>query len=607
MSTRLAIINHDLCKPTKCRHECKSACPVNQQGKQCVDIEDMKFATISENLCIGCGLCVRACPFGAIIIINLPKELPDEISFRYGVNSFRLYRLPEPREGKIVGLLGQNGIGKSTVIKILSGYLKPNFDNYEIPLTDQEIVKKFRGKHIQKYLKLLYDKSLSVHVKNQSIDSIQERYEEEGNEETSEQFLEKVVTNIERRNWLIERLDLEKNMKTFVKSLSGGELQRLLCCSVAGREGDVFIFDEPTNYLDVRQRMRMAEVIRSVADRGKYVIVVEHDLSILDFISDFVCIMYGKAGAYGVVSKPHTTASGINTFFRGFIPSENMRFRPVPYQYHLTIEDNNEIETGYIPFPYPEFNIEYPKFKLTTGSGDIMISATAITVLLGKNGTGKTSFLKKIIEQCELRLSLKPQHPNIKKFAKDGVFPTVYLFLQQVIAKQFNDPLFKSDVLEPLEIALLHDKQLNHLSGGELQRVVTVASLGINADVYLIDEPSASLDIEQRVSMTKAIKNFAYHQYKHIFVVEHDMMMAMSLAGEKIGKVIVFEEIERTEEMRTCHATSPLSFEEGINRFLKDTGITFRRDSENLRPRINRIGSGRDREQKKSGVYFASE
>ena len=92
-----------------------------------------KLAYISEELCIGCGICVKKCPFEAISIINLPKSLDKEQTHRYGPNSFKLHRLPMPRPGQVLGLVGTNGIGKSTALKILAGKQKPNLGRYESP------------------------------------------------------------------------------------------------------------------------------------------------------------------------------------------------------------------------------------------------------------------------------------------------------------------------------------------------------------------------------------------------------------------------------------------------------------------------------------------
>jgi ATP-binding cassette subfamily E protein 1 len=122
--TRVAIVKEDKCKPKKCHQECRRNCPVVKLGKQCIEVTpNSKLCFISEELCIGCGICVKKCPFEAISIINLPKSLDTEQTHRYGPNSFKLHRLPMPRPGQVLGLVGTNGIGKSTALKILAGEL----------------------------------------------------------------------------------------------------------------------------------------------------------------------------------------------------------------------------------------------------------------------------------------------------------------------------------------------------------------------------------------------------------------------------------------------------------------------------------------------------
>jgi ATP-binding cassette subfamily E protein 1 len=114
---RIAIVNKDKCKPKNCQLECKKACPINKSGKLCIQVEHTsKVVDLSEILCIGCGLCVQRCPYKAIKIINLPKDMSKEITHRYGKNAFKLHRLPTPRRGQVLGLVGTNGIGKSTAL-----------------------------------------------------------------------------------------------------------------------------------------------------------------------------------------------------------------------------------------------------------------------------------------------------------------------------------------------------------------------------------------------------------------------------------------------------------------------------------------------------------
>ena len=104
---RIMIVNSDKCKPKKCGQECKRSCPVVRSGKLCVEVSPAsKIASISEELCIGCGICVKKCPFSAIQIINLPKDLDKDTTHRYGANSIKLHRLitsPKARESSWFG------------------------------------------------------------------------------------------------------------------------------------------------------------------------------------------------------------------------------------------------------------------------------------------------------------------------------------------------------------------------------------------------------------------------------------------------------------------------------------------------------------------------
>lgn len=157
-----------------------------------------------------------------------------------------------------------------------------------------------------------------------------------------------------------------------------------------------------------------------------------------------------------------------------------------------------------------------------------------------------------------------------------------------------------------MQINLIKSRLLNQLSGGELQRVWIVYCLGHDAHIYLLDEPSACLDVEQRVTVTKVIKRFILHNQKIAFIVEHDMMMAVSLThnNEENSQVIFIEKIDCVNNKKICIANKPDSFSNGINQFLKSMSITFRTQAHNGRPRINKLGSTKDTEQKSIGKYY---
>jgi len=189
-----------------------------------------------------------------------------------------------------------------------------------------------------------------------------------------------------------------------------------------------------------------------------------------------------------------------------------------------------------------------------------------------------------------LNVSYKPQKIS-PKFTG-----TVRQLLHDKIRDAYIHPQFITDCMKPLRIDDIIDHEVQTLSGGELQRVALAMCLGKPADVYLVDEPSAYLDSEQRLVAAKVIKRFILHAKKTGFVVEHDFIMATYLAD----RVIVFE---GSASIHTV-ANTPQNLLSGMNKFLQLLGITFRRDPNNFRPRINKLDSVKDTDQKRSGQYF---
>ena len=599
---RIAIINPDKCKPKKCHLECKKICPINKGGKLCIEVNPTdKIAKIAENLCIGCGLCVKKCPFEAIRIINLPKNLESETTHRFGQNAFKLHRLPYPQLSQVLGLVGTNGIGKTTALLILSGELKPNFGFYDNPPDWNQILKKFKGTELYNYFKTYLDNDLTITYKVQHVDAIKKNARG-----TLRELFSRKDKKGERTAIYAKMLGLENLLDRTIDTLSGGELQRFAITFSCIQETEVYMFDEPTSYLDVRQRLNAADAVRSVSKSDNYVICVEHDLSILDYLSDTICVLYGVPAAYGVVTLPYGVREGINVFLDGFIPTENMRFRE--FGLSFKIADNTDIVLS-----NKDHNYKYPSMtkKLTDPktSKDFILhveegafSNCEIIVLLGENGTGKTTFVRMLsgdkrchpdstsFEIPELAVSYKPQTISPK-------YPgTVHELLQDKLKDVINHQNFLSEVVRPLNVHTLYDNEVQKLSGGELQRVAIVLALGKKANVYLIDEPSAYLDSEQRIIASKVMKRFVLNSNKTAFVVEHDFIMATYMAD----RVIMYTGTPAVE----ATATTPRPMIEGMNNFLKMMNITFRRDNETYRPRINKMNSVKDKEQKEKGIYF---
>ncbi|KAK6090900.1 hypothetical protein P3W45_000145 [Vairimorpha bombi] len=599
--TRLAIVNYELCKPKECNFECKKACPVNKTGKECITIDTKSH--ISEFLCIGCGACQKKCPFKAITIVNLPTSLSKDISHRYSENGFKLHRLPVPKYGKVLGLVGTNGIGKSTALKILSGNLKPNLGKFDVTPDWAAILNNYKGSELHGFFTKILEGSIKAVSKIQYIDRMPKflkgKFKEEIEAGKMSLTIQDVLKKTDEKNkmdYYVDKLALKDLLTRNLDQLSGGELQRFCIAYACIQEGNVCIFDEPSSYLDVKQRLAAAREIRSLCDENKYVIVVEHDLAILDLMCDFGCVLYGQPGAYGVISSPFVIKSAINIFLDGFLPTENMRFRTTELKFNIS-ETLDSIISTRNQYHYPDLKKTYTNFELNVQGGHF--SDSEIIVFLGENGMGKTTLVGLISgliksdneeEFGSLSYSLKPQKilPKFKGSVRD-------LFMSK-IRSSFVDANFQNEVIKPLDIPYLYDQQVENLSGGELQRIAIAICLGKDANLYLLDEPSAFLDSDQRIAISKVIKRFIYGKKRTAFIVEHDLIVGTYLAD----KVVVFEGKPGVKSI----AYKPMDLHSGMNIFLKNLDITFRRDSSNFRPRVNKPNSAKDRTQKEENKYF---
>lgn len=580
--TRIAIIEKDRCNPHSCGWLCVKLCPVNRTGEECIIKGDDGKAAIIEKLCTGCGICPKRCPFQAIHIINLPEELTSKPIHRYGKNQFALYSLPTPMFGKVVGIVGRNGIGKSTAIRILAGVMKPNLGEYGKKTDFKQLLEYFKGTEAQKFFEKIRDGEIVASYKPQNVDAIPNMYQ------GTVRNLLKNVDEQDKLDEIAEKLELQKVLDNEIDNISGGELQRVAIAAAVLKKANLYIFDEPSSYLDIKQRIKVSKFIKNLANEETAVMVVEHDLVILDYLTDLVHLMYGDAGCYGIVSLPKTTKAGINIYLSGYLKEENIRFRdkkikflakpPVLKKARDVLISWNDIEQ------------KLGKFDLNAKEGELY--KNSVIGVLGENAIGKTSFVKilagvskadkgKISDK--VKVSYKPQYLKTSE-------QMVAVVLKNAIKK------FKTQLISPLLIGPLIDKKLSELSGGELQRVAIANCLSQDADLYLLDEPSAYLDVEQRLVVSKVIREMMMAKESTAFVVDHDLLFADYLSEQ----LIVFD----GEPAESGNVNGPFEMEDGMNMFLRDLGITFRRDPESRRPRANKPGSVMDRKQKSENKLY---
>ena len=600
----IAVVDLDRCQPDRCNYECANYCPPNRTGKECITergedtVEgDPDQIHISEEICLGetCGICVEKCPFDAIEIINLPSELDEEPVHRYGENAFSLYGLPTPEPGNVTGILGPNGIGKSTAVHGLAGEMIPNLGDHEAEADWDRVLDRFRGTGLQNYLKSLKDGDVSVSRKPQYVDQIPKQFD--GN---TRELLERTDER-GALDELIDRLNIAPVMDQDIDSISGGELQRVAIAACLARDADFYFLDEITPYLDIGQRMIVARLIRELADddaADRSMLVVEHDLAILDLLADTLHVAYGEPGAYGVITDPKSVRNGINEYLKGYLDNENMRIRPSA----ITFEEHAPRVAS-----RSETLIEYPDLSKSYGDGEFElhveggeINQSEVLGVVGPNGIGKSTLAKLFAG------SLEPDEGSLD-FALDIAYKPQYIEIDQPmrvdaflssITDEFGSSYWNTEVAQPLQLERIMEQNLADLSGGERQRVAIAACLSEDADLYLLDEPSAHLDVEQRVRATTAIRRYAENHDATVMVIDHDIYMIDLLAD----RLMVFD----GEPAQRGRAAPPQDMRDGMNEFLADLDITFRRDERTGRPRINKPGSQLDSKQKREGEYYYS-
>jgi len=587
---RIAVVDSDLCESKKCGLECIKECPVNINGQECIVLGENRLSVISEALCIGCGICVKVCPFDAIDILNLSEELKTEKIHQYGINSFRLFRIPIVRRGQVVGLVGRNGIGKSTALKILAGQLVPNLGDYEKEASWDAFLKYLSGREMKEHFERIADGELRVSLKPQAVYKLPEAWKRE-----TGLLLEKMDER-HRFDDVVDALNLRETLQKKVPDLSGGELQRVAVAVAAMKDADLYLFDEPSSYNDVYQRLAVSKLIGSIAESGKAVLVVEHDIAFLDYVTDYVQIIYGEPGAYGIVSGLYASRTGINALLDGYLPQENIRFRDHAVSFGQRAAGET-VESEEVVAKYTKLNKAYPAFKLTVGAGTV--KRGTILGVVGANALGKTTFIKMLAGEekpakgtvhINAKVAYKPQYLS-SEF--EG---TVDEFFMSTLGTKYSDPILQDSLVVPLRMEKLLARKVRELSGGELQKVAIVATMAQDSEVYALDEPSAFLDVEDRFVVARAINRMVKARGKAAVIIDHDLQVVDIVSD----RLLVFT----GETGVSGDATSPLSKEDGMNEFLETVGLTYRRDINTGRPRVNKPGSKLDREQKEAGTYY---
>ena len=587
---RIAVLIEDRCKPNSNAYDYLKKW-AGSCGGECIQVIGDK-CKILESACPPCIVRAKHCPDDAVIIINLPAELETDMVHRYSLNGFRLFKLPTPSKDSVVGILGPNGMGKSTAINALSGRMVPNLGDYSNSTPDWEnIIETLPRGELRDFLIAVKEEKITIAVKPQNVDKIPKKIDGTVGD---------LLSKVDQRGIFDEitaDLGLNHLLERKLTQLSGGELQRMAICATLMKDADVYFFDEPSSYLDIHQRMRIVKIIQKLATT-KRVIVIEHDLAVLDVLADLVHIVYGKKGAFGVFTPARTTRQAINSYLDGYLTEQNVRIRSKPIKFLLHRDRNTSAGNQIISWGGLEKNLG--NFSFSTESG--ALHRGEVVGVVGPNGTGKSTMMKILAGLLEYddgwvdnkpSVSYKPQHIDVDMDC------SVQLWLDSEIGAKWRSGEFNVNVIKALGVDQLLPKRVKKLSGGERQAVSIAICLGRDADLYLLDEPSAHLDANARMEAAKAIRKTMESNEKSAFVIDHDVYFIDILSDS----LLVFE----GDGGHYGKATGPYSLRDGMNRFLKGVNITFRRDHDSKRPRINKLESRKDREQQSSGDFYSFE
>jgi ATP-binding cassette subfamily E protein 1 len=531
-----------------------------------------------------CGICINKCFPRALSVTNLPDiDTAGLLVHCYDENGFRFFGVPQIHPGKVIGLLGVNGIGKSTILNILAGQ-RPNGGNFNNPEKGfSEFYSELRIASFRQFLHDLGTEAVRVAFKPQIFSHLLQK---------TQTVSEMLSSSKEKGGYplseVIDLMELKPILSRPPQELSGGELQRLAIGLVLVKEADIYLIDEPCTFLDFRQRIKIAKIFHELASSGKTVFIAEHDIAVLDFQSDLIYLFYGDPHKFGVISRlAYSTKKGINNFLLGKLKDENVRIRSKRIVFTRMVKERSwEGKEG---VDFTPFEKRLDGFHLSVDEGRVHFGE--ILCILGENGLGKTTFARHLTETLtNIQVSFKPQFLH-RKFQG-----TVREFLSRYTNVYIDSSSFRLYILKPFSISHLLDKPIRGLSGGELQRCFLAGCLGKKADLYIIDEGSAFLDVEERLKATRVIRHIISKNNAACLAIEHDIQIADALAD----RIMLFEGNPGIKGT----TFGPLSKKLGLNRFLKRIDVTFRRDPETGRARLNKLGSRLDRDQRKNQAYY---
>ena len=185
------------------------------------------------------------------------------------------------KKGEILALVGPNGCGKSTLLRTILGYL-PGFQG-EVSIN---------GKSLQSYSPNELARTIAYLPQNRPIPNISaERMVLHGRFPYLGYPRRYQKEDYEMVRWALERTASEKLSHRMISKLSGGERQRIYCSMALAQDTPIIFMDEPTTYLDISHQIEIMRLIRELAEEGKTVVVVLHDLTLAMRYADRIALL----------------------------------------------------------------------------------------------------------------------------------------------------------------------------------------------------------------------------------------------------------------------------------------------------------------------------
>lgn len=418
--------------------------------------------------------------------LNVPKEPPIHVN----ENGFQLYSLPEIPEAGAHGIAGSDSLGKTTSLLLLAGKIDPSKGWYAA-------VTRYGGTRLGEHLKRLEADNTRVSLKPQDIARLRHMPD-----------LHKNIEDLEIRGEIASDLGITDVPKIGeLEKLDAAELQLVAIAAALSSRADIYLLDEPTNFLDIRQKMRVAALIRKVA-ATKPIIIADHDIAFLDFTCDTIQILYGEAEKWSALTETYPAARALGYIVGGYIPEKKFTLasptRPA-----------KRMPAGEILMKINGMRIKRPGFELRMPAGEIRKGGHI--AVIGEKGLGRSSLLGAIAGEIkpasgEIKgtpaISLKPQHLSVRNVKN--------------LMKGVPTELIKSIGLERLM-----GRGPYTPSEGERQKLAVMMCLAKEADLYIFDEPSQGLDILSRLAAARLIA-----EKPAALVTDHDIFFLASITED---------------------------------------------------------------------------